>query len=97
MTSHGEWFRDMMKLDAPSYVEIGDDTPYPIAHVGKSKFSNCNQSFIFNNVLHVPSITKPLLSVKKFCKDNSCSFEFDDESCLVKEKATKKNPILKDQ
>ena len=35
MTSRGEWFRDMKELNAPGYVETGDDIAHPIAHIGK--------------------------------------------------------------
>ena len=69
---------------------VGNGQGLPITHVGKSCITNQTQSFVLNDVLHVPTITKPLLSVKKFCKDNSYFFEFDDESCFVKDKATKK-------
>ena len=32
--------------------------------------------FTLSNVLHVPHITKPLLFVQKFCRDNHVYFEF---------------------
>ena len=32
MTSHGEWFKELLVLKNPSYVETGDDTTHPIAH-----------------------------------------------------------------
>ena len=35
MTSHAEWFNEMKELDGPGYVETGDDSAHPIAHVGK--------------------------------------------------------------
>ena len=33
MTSHGEWFKEMKKLEKPGYVETGDNTTHPNAHV----------------------------------------------------------------
>jgi hypothetical protein len=33
MTYHGEWFRDVKNLEKPGYVETGDDTAHPIAHI----------------------------------------------------------------
>jgi len=53
---------------------------------------NSNISFKLNNLLHVPSITKNLLSVSQFAKDNSIFFEFHPHSCLVKSQGT--NEIL---
>jgi len=35
MTSRGEWFRELKDPKTPGYVEIGDDTAHPIAHIGK--------------------------------------------------------------
>jgi len=43
-------------------------------------------------LLHVPSITKNLISVSQFLKDNSVYFEFHPSLCFVKSQAT--NEIL---
>ena len=37
-----------------------------------------------NNFLHVPSITKNLLSASQFAKDNSVFVEFHSDKCLAK-------------
>jgi hypothetical protein len=64
VTYHGEWFRDVKNLEKSGYVETKDDTAHPIAHIrdvplvmqdGKMKY--------LSNVLHVPNITKNLVSV----------------------------------
>ena len=34
MTSCGEWFRDMRKPEVLGFVQTGDDTARPIAHIG---------------------------------------------------------------
>ena len=34
MTSCGEWFRDMRKPEVLGFMQTGDDTAHPIAHVG---------------------------------------------------------------
>lgn len=39
------------------------------------------------DILYVPNITKPLLSIQKFCRDNDCFFE---SFCLVKDQSTQK-------
>ena len=56
--------------------------------------SSCLQNFKFplylNNLLHVPSITKNLLSVSKFALDNNVFFEFYPYHCNVKSQATNK-------
>ena len=49
---------------------------------------NSHVCFRLNNLLHVPSITKNLLSVNKFAKDNSVFFEFHPHHYLVKSQGT---------
>ena len=56
-----------------------------ITHIGSSSISTSSKSLYLNDILHVPSITKPLLSVQIFCKDNNCFFEFHPDFCLVKD------------
>jgi hypothetical protein len=42
---------------------------------------------VLHNLLHVPSITKNLISVSKFARDNHVFFEFHPNFCLVKSQA----------
>ena len=64
MTSFGEWFREMKDSETPGYVETGDDTTHPIAHIGKVPLSMQNGKMKYlHDVLHVPNITKNLVSV----------------------------------
>nr|KYP50321.1 hypothetical protein KK1_027896 [Cajanus cajan] len=59
-------------------------------HINGSGFSSflspikSNFCFKLNDLLHVPSITKNLLSVSKFAKDNLVYFEFHYHCCFVK-------------
>ena len=50
---------------------------------------NSQVSFKLNNLLHVPAITKNLLSVSQFAKGNSVYFEFHPRLCLVKSQETR--------
>jgi hypothetical protein len=45
--------------------------------------------FTLSNVLHVPHITKPLLSVQKIYRDNNIYFEFHASVFYVKDLTTK--------
>jgi len=45
--------------------------------------------FTLSNVLCVPHITKPLLSVQNFCRDNHVYFEFHASIFYVKDLVTK--------
>jgi len=64
MTSHGEWFRDTKDLKTPSFVETGDDTTHPITQISKVPLSmQDGQMKYLKDVLHVPTITKNLVSI----------------------------------
>ena len=64
---------------------------YKLIMLENSKFilDLSNHSFQLNKLLHVPSITKNLLSVSQFAKDNKVCFEFHHDSCCVKCQDTK--------
>ena len=57
-------------------LHIGDGKGLPISHIGHTKIYTPHHSFTLSNVLHVPTITKRLLFVQKFCLDNNVYFEF---------------------
>ena len=64
MTSCGEWFRDMRKPKVSGFVQTGDDTAHPIAHIGDVPLNTQDgKSKYFADVLHVPNITKNLVVV----------------------------------
>ena len=55
---------------------VSDGKGLSISHLGHTKIYTPHRSFTLSNVLHVPAITKPLLSVQKFYLDNNVYFEF---------------------
>ena len=63
MTNHKEWFSFLEKPEKQGVVKTGDDTPHPIVHIGDVPLSHVDQKGIMRNVLHVPTITKILVSV----------------------------------
>ena len=63
MTSHKEWFSYLEKPMQPGVVAAGDDTLHPIENVGEVPLSHVGQKGKLMNVLHVPTITKDLVSV----------------------------------
>ena len=72
---------------------LGNGTAVNIANIGESAFKSHSASFSrilhLKNLLHVPNITKNLLSVSKFAQDNSVFFEFHPSFCFVKDLNTK--------
>ncbi len=64
MTRHGEWFRDIKDLKTQGFVETSDDTTHPITQIDKVPLSmQDGQTKYLKDVLHVPTITKNLVSV----------------------------------
>ena len=64
MTCHGEWFKELQTLGNRGYVETGDDTAHPIAHTGDVPLSMQDGKVKYLvDVLHVPTITKNLVSI----------------------------------
>ncbi len=62
--SHGEWFRNTKDLKTLRFVKIGDDTTHPITQIGKVPLSmQDGQTKYLKDVIHVPTITKQLVSV----------------------------------
>lgn len=72
----------------PDQVQVGNGNSLPISHVGPSVLHSSSQSFRLNNLLCVPNITKNLLFVRQFTKDNNVIFEFHPSCCFVKDQAT---------
>lgn len=62
----------------PDQIHIGYGTGLAIDHIGSSSFSSQfnSKTLLLNQLLHIPSITKNLLSVSKFFSDNGVYFEF---------------------
>nr|KYP53212.1 Retrovirus-related Pol polyprotein from transposon TNT 1-94 [Cajanus cajan] len=72
-------------------IHMGNGQAIGINHTGTSFFHTPMSSKIFTlkELLHVPHITKNLLSVSKFCKDNNVYVEFHTNYCLVKSQDSK--------
>ena len=70
---------------------MGDGVGLPIQHMGKSFFHSPYASTVlkFNQLLHLPFITKNLISVSRFATDNKVFLEFHVDVCFVKDQVSK--------
>lgn len=70
-------------------LHIGNGMGLDIHHVGSVLLSTISATPLYlNNVLHVPAITKNLLSVSKLLVDNNVLIEFHSTTCFVKAKTS---------
>ena len=85
MTSHGEWFKELQNLTNPGFVETGDDTAHPIEHTRNVPLSMMDGKVKYlTGVLHVPNITKNLVSVGQMV-EQGLQVRFNADSLFVEE------------
>jgi hypothetical protein len=82
-----------LNISAASYsggdqIRMGNGNGLPIEHIGNAKFSSPTTSFLLQNVLHVPLITKNLISVHKFTLETNTYIEFHPWFFVVKEQGS---------
>jgi len=71
------------------YLHVGDGKGLSISHIGHTILCFPKHTCKLSNVLHVPYITKSLLSVQKFYRNNYVYFEFYAFVFYVKDFITK--------
>lgn len=76
---------DALPYQGTETVSIGDGSSLPISNYGSS---SANHSFLLKNLLHIPAISKNLLSVRQFCQDNMVFFEFHPSHFCIKQQGT---------
>ena len=84
MRSHEEWFSYMEKPKQTGVVETVEDTPHLIERVGEVPISHVGKKGKLMNVLHVPTITKNLVSVGQIV-DQGMQVRFTHLGCFIKE------------
>ena len=65
-------------------METSDDYMHTIEHIGEVPFNNGNNSYM-KDVLHVPTITKNLVSVGQISEQGMIA-QFTLDSCFIKDK-----------
>jgi histone deacetylase 1/2 len=73
-------------------VMMGNGQGLLISSLGQSNFyshNSPNVKLTLKDLLHVPTISKNLLSVSKFAQDNNVIFEFHPYKCFVKSQASR--------
>jgi histone deacetylase 1/2 len=65
-----------------------------ISYIGHSVLRTPQNSFNINDILHVPSASKNLLSLHRFTLDNHVYIEFHPFLFLIKDQATRRNLFI---
>ncbi|XP_019200073.1 PREDICTED: uncharacterized protein LOC109193674 [Ipomoea nil] len=73
----------------PDVLRVGNGAGLAISRVGHASIPSVSKPLNLSNVLHVPSLSVPLLSVNKFTKENSVYFEFHNNCFIVKDSKTR--------
>jgi histone deacetylase 1/2 len=73
-------------------VFVGNGNQIDIKHIGNTTcvFASSKIPFALHTLLYVPHITKNLINVSKFAKDNVVFFEFHPNKFVVKSQESKK-------
>jgi hypothetical protein len=86
---------DNLNLTADEYkgsdqIRVGNGNGLSIKNIGNTRLFTSSQNFDLFNVLHVPTISKNLISVHKFTKDTNTFFEFHPYYFLLKDRKSGK-------
>jgi hypothetical protein len=71
-------------------LQVGDGMSLPILHIGIASLSSPYTTLALINVLHVLTISKPLLSISQLTNDNDVYVKFLADSCDIKELSSHK-------
>ena len=88
VTGDSQNIQHLNHFEGPDHIYIDNGEGLQVLGSGSSCLQNSKFPLYLNNLLHVPYITKNLLSVSKFALDNNVFFEFYPYHCNVKSQAT---------
>lgn len=88
ITSSAQNFSELHGYNGPDVISMGDGKTIPISNIGTTKLCTSDCSFKLSNALCAPAIKRNLISVSKFCQDNSASIEFFPSKFFVKDLKT---------
>jgi histone deacetylase 1/2 len=78
------------RYEGGEQIHTANGSGMDIAHVGRVICHTPQRKLFLNNVLHVPSTKKNLVSVHKLAHDNNAFFEFHPNFFFIKDQATRR-------
>ena len=82
------------KYKGNDQIHAANGAGMEIKHIGHSVVSTPSRNLYLNNILHVPRVTKNLISAHRLAMDNFAFLEIHPKYFLIKDRATR-NTILK--
>lgn len=86
VTNDAKNLQQLTPIEGPDQIYMGNGQGLHIQSSGSSVFTSPihpHTPLTFHNLLLIPTITKNLLSVSQFCRDNNVYFLFDANKCFV--------------
>uniref|UniRef100_A0A803PHM7 Retrovirus-related Pol polyprotein from transposon TNT 1-94-like beta-barrel domain-containing protein n=1 Tax=Cannabis sativa TaxID=3483 RepID=A0A803PHM7_CANSA len=94
VTSEAANLNQKNKYNGKDSLIVGDGNKLSIKHIGSGFMpTDDGSSLVLKEMLHVPSITKNLVSISKLTVDNNVTVEFSSDDCCVKDNQTKKKVL----
>uniref|UniRef100_A0A803NT75 Integrase catalytic domain-containing protein n=1 Tax=Cannabis sativa TaxID=3483 RepID=A0A803NT75_CANSA len=90
-TPNGQNIMTPTEFEGPDQLYVGNGAGLPISQIAYLLSNSCNKPLVLTNLLHVPELTKNLLSVSKFAADNNVYFVFYPDMCYVKDQCSSSN------
>lgn len=90
ITSELEKITVREKYNGRDQVHTANGAGMSISNIGHTVLHTPSSNLHLNNILHVPSTRKNLVSVHKLALDNNAFLEFHPNFFLIKDRATKK-------
>ncbi|KAG8482529.1 hypothetical protein CXB51_024309 [Gossypium anomalum] len=89
LTNSPDVLSDSSSYPGPGKVYVGNGMALAVKSTGQSSFRTQSRALFMRSLLFVPGLTKNLLSVSKFAKDNHVMFEFFPSQCQVRDLRTR--------
>lgn len=89
LTNSATTISDGESYKGPGKVFVGNGSTLPVLTTGQSSLLTRSRPLFMRSLLFVPGITKNLLFVSKFAKDNRVMFEFFPTQCQLRDLQTK--------
>ncbi|KAE8686002.1 putative zinc ion binding protein [Hibiscus syriacus] len=90
VTAYANKLLNASEYRGPGKLLIENGMPLDIVSVGSARVNTTYRILFLHELLHVPNITKNLLSVSNLARDNDVFIEFYPNRCCIRDEATGK-------